>query len=45
MQQIGCFSGHSKSCAKMVARPKSIVNLEELKTLQHTKGCRSTSSY
>lgn len=46
-QQLGCFSGHAKSCAKREARPKSIVNLMEWKTLQPTKrihACCSTSS-
>lgn len=38
-QQLGCFSGHSKGCAKRVAGPKSI-NLMEWKTPQHTN--RST---
>lgn len=31
-QQLGCFSGHSKSCAERVASPKFIVNLMEWDT-------------
>lgn len=43
-QQLGCFSGHSKSCTKRVARPKSTVNLMEWKTPQPSKGSKHAAA-